>query len=530
MTNTTMPESTLAITSLQQTITSNIDQFGDKVAVRYRDTTYSYHNLLVLASQLRDQLNANGSIKKNVPVLTCSRSPLFANLFNLLLGLECIPYEPISLNEPFDRAIAKANKWQNFVLLTDTQTESELTQISARASLTLIADENLSYRAISCPENAGNTTGKNTLSLENCVYILSTSGSTGVPKSVPIQSHNLNSYLSAATRFFNVEQDDHFSVIHDVCFDFNIHELYLPVHNHGCLCIADKSDLLSPATVSKFVERHDITFWSCVPSFINHLDHLRKYHSHTFNRIRKTMICGEALTLVIQQAWRALAPNSRIFNLYGPTECTVSVSGKDITHPHQNDIHNGILTIGDAWDNTFFYVLNEGHISKIGRGELLVGGPQVFDGYFSEGHVCREKLIEDPQTGQFLYRTGDNVELSTDKSNHYLGRGDDQLQIRGHRIQKNEILHLIRQTIPCSNLAVVEKNSSNGTIVGIVLFISGENLKEVEIRRHLTGTLPSYTLPLKINIGPLPMNKNMKIDHKKLFADVNPEVKTHENG
>ncbi|OEF49760.1 peptide synthetase [Enterovibrio norvegicus] len=509
-------------TSLRRTIAANIDQDGDKTAVRYRGSTYSYRGLLVLASQLRDMLNAHGGIQKNVPILTCSRSPLFANMFNLLLGLEGIPYEPLSLNEPFDRAIAKASKWQNFILLTDTHTESELGPISARASLTVIADEDLSYRTHQRPENAG----ENHLSLDECVYILSTSGSTGVPKSVPIKSHNLYAYLSAATRFFGVEQDEHFSVIHDVCFDFNIHELYLPIHNHGCLCIADKSDLLSPATVSKFVERHGVTFWSCVPSFINHLDHLRKFNSNTFNRIRKTMICGEALTLVIQQAWRALAPNSRIFNLYGPTECTVSVSGKDITYPQQDDIRNGVLTIGEAWDNTLFYVLNEGHISQEGRGELLVGGPQVFDGYFREGSVCREKLVEEPQSGQLLYRTGDNVELSPNKPNHYLGRGDDQLQIRGHRIQKNEILHLICQTIPCSNLAVVEKNSCNGTTIGIVLFISGENLQEVDIRRRLAATLPSYALPLKINIGPLPMNKNMKIDHKKLYSHVNPEAET----
>ncbi|MEZ8142101.1 AMP-binding protein [Enterovibrio sp. FF113] len=522
MTKSTLSERNFTPTSLHRTITTNIDQFGDITAVRHRDTTYSYRDLLVLSSQLRELIQANGGIQDNVPVLTCSRSPLFANLFNLLLGIEGITYEPLSLNEPFDRAIAKASKWQHFILLTDTQTEADLSAISTRASLTLIADEDLSYRAHSRPENAG----ENHLSLNECVYILSTSGSTGVPKSVPIKRHNLDAYLSAATGFFDVKHDEHFSVIHDVCFDFNIHELYLPIHNHGCLCIADKSDLLSPATVSKFIERHGITFWSCVPSFINHLDHLRKYNSHTFNRIRKTMICGEALTLVIQQAWRALAPNSQIFNLYGPTECTVSVSGKDVTHPQEGDVRHGVLTIGDAWDNTQFYVLNEGHISQKGQGELLVGGPQVFDGYFREGRVCREKLVEEPQTGLLLYRTGDNVELSPTKPNHYLGRGDDQLQIRGHRTQKNEILHLICQTIPCSNLAVVEKNSRNGTTVGIVLFICGENLQEVDIRRRLAATLPSYALPLKINIGPLPMNKNMKIDHKKLYAHVNPEAET----
>lgn len=515
-----MTDITQNVTTLRRTIEDNLMDYGDAAAVRFRGLELSYRQLLDMATALRRLLEEQAHLKPNVPVLTCSRSPFFSNLFNLMLGIEGVTYEPISLNEPFERVEAKAGKWQAFLLLTDTETASELSSISERAALTLVCDSDFNYTMTQRPENSG----KNPFQIEDCVYILSTSGSTGVPKSVPIKRNNLQAYLSAATRFFDIHRTDRFSVIHDVCFDFNIHELYVPIHNHACLCVAEKSDLLSPATVESFVDKHQISFWSCVPSFINHLEQLKKFGEHRFNSIRKTMICGEALPMVIQQAWRELAPNSRIFNLYGPTECTVAVSGKEVTHPSDDDVLNGVLTIGNAWDNTEFYVLSEGHIAKEGHGELLVGGAQVFEGYFRDGKLCRDKLVEEPQSGQHLYRTGDIVELSPGKPNHYVGRADDQLQIRGHRIQKNEILHLIRQAIPCSNLAVVEKNSHNGTTIGIVLFIVGEGLKEVDIRHQLATVLPSYALPLKINIGPIPLNKNMKIDHKTLFQQVNAEV------
>lgn len=502
---------------LHHRVQQNLAQLGDKTAIRFRDNNIRYSELLNMADALRQCLSSVTQSEEAPLVLTCSRSPFQGNLFNLLLGLIGVTYEPLSLNETKERCQQKAGKWQSYVLLTDSLTLNEINAFQLSPRHTLVSDDFCHYH------HSANTQValSNRLPLAQYAYILSTSGSTGIPKAVAIKDSNLQSYLDAASDFFDVSQHDVFSLIHDVCFDFNIHELYLPMYCHSTLCIADKSELLNPGTVGRFVEKNGVTFWSCVPSFIHHLDTLRKYQFHRFNEIRKTMICGEALTVKIHQAWREMAPQSRIFNLYGPTECTVSVCGKDVTELTEEDVRHDVITIGTAMKNTNLYVLENDEVRLSGRGELLIGGPQVFEGYLSGNTLNNDTLLPAPHGAGMLYRTGDQVQMQPGESVHFLGRGDDQIQIRGHRIQKNEIINVIRQALNCANIAVVEKVSEKGTTIGIVLFLSGVNLTEPDIRRRLSSLLPSYALPLKINIGPLPMNKNMKVDHKKLYAEVN---------
>ena len=504
---------------LQGTIRQNLEQWGDRPALRFCGETYSYQQLLTLTDNLLAYISANTALGDDVVVQTCSTSPMRRNLFNILLGIAGIPYEPLSLEEPEERSRIKAAKWQRLILLTDRETLPVIKSVSSQAVLVIITDDVVDFDFVLSQDQERS----NTIDLSHYFYILSTSGSTGEPKSVPILHENLYAYLHAGRDYFDIREPMVFSQIHDVCFDFNIHEVYLALFTHSTICIAERSDLLSPTSVGQFIERNNISFWSCVPSLINHLNHLYKYSQTAFDQIEKTMICGEPLTMELYRAWKKMAPNSRIHNVYGPTECTVAVSGKDITEYEKDDVKNDVFTIGKPYNNVLFYVLKDGEICQYGEGELLVGGPQVFDGYLSGITLMRDCLLESPDDNGLLYRTGDNVLIEEGKPIYFISRGDDQLQIRGHRIQKSEIVNTIRNTIPCANLAIVEKLTDKGTVSGIVLFISGVAMNEVEIRRQLAVELPGYALPLKINIGPIPMNKNMKNDYKKLYAMVNSD-------
>ena len=162
-----------------------------------------------------------------------------------------------------------------------------------------------------------------TSKLDDNAYILFTSGSSGVPKAVPIKNRNVLRYLRSASELSEVGPNDRNIQLVDLTFDLSVHDMFMTWLNGACLySVPENGSLLSV----RFVQENEVTCWLSVPSTAALLKQSGELTENSMPSLRKTFFCGEALPSTVAKTWAAAAPNSSIINIYGPTEATVAFS------------------------------------------------------------------------------------------------------------------------------------------------------------------------------------------------------------
>jgi acyl-CoA synthetase (AMP-forming)/AMP-acid ligase II len=237
--------------------------------------------------------------------------------------------------------------------------------------------------------------------------------------------------------------------------------------------------------------------------------------------LRLSIYNGEALTTGVAAAWRDAAPNSQLWNTYGPTECTVAVTAQ-LWSGEPELAEADVVTIGTPFPDCRTALLIDSTIVPTSPlhdesvGELLLAGPQRFAGY-TDGSLP-SPFVTDGH-GTTFYRTGDRVLWRAGKLYH-LGRVDHQVKIGGHRIELLEIEHRLRRYLDTESLAVIAYPSKHPT--ELVLFIEGES-QPPPLDPGALG-LPNYMLPKRIVVvGALPMNSHNKLDRPALESLAGPK-------
>ena len=352
-------------------------------------------------------------------------------------------------------------------------------------------------------------------------YLLFTSGSTGVPKGVPISQGNVRSYVDYICARYNVNEHDRFSQQFDLTFDLSAHDMFVCWERGACLhCVPEKS-VMAPA---KFIRDHQLTMWFSVPSVVGLLSRMRLLSPGSFPSLRCSLFCGEPLPASYALSWQAAAPNSIVENLYGPTEATIAIAHYrwDSQNPSQECV-NGIVPIGQIFEGQKFRVTDSrGKSVPLGApGELCLSGSQVATGYWNNPEKTRGQFVLLPDAGDRLwYRTGDLVKLEAAGNLCYLGRIDHQVKIRGYRVELQEIEGVLRKTCCTDQVVSVPWPVNNGSADGVVAFVSGvRNLDKASVLANCSALLPDYMVPKNIYlIDELPLNSNQKIDRGKLAS------------
>jgi len=314
-------------------------------------------------------------------------------------------------------------------------------------------------------------------------YVLFTSGTTGVPKAIPISYANLEAYLDYILEKLPVRCDDVVSQTFDISFDLSMHDIFTTFLCGAKLVPIQRSALFMP---NKIIEKERITIWFSVPSVAIMMDRLNLLRG-TWPSLRRTIFCGEALPVYVAKKWQECATKNEVYNLYGPSELTIAVA------LHRFDGNkaypSSIVPIGEVFSTHDYVVQN---------GELLISGPQRFKGYLN---VDKDPFV---RIGERLYyKTGDLVEKSEAFGLLYLGRRDNQIKVHGYRIELEEIENTAREM---------------GT-VGVALF--DEKREEIVLVAErpvdLQGKVPEYMVPKRvIVVDKIPLNINMKFDRKRL--------------
>ncbi|GGU70003.1 amino acid adenylation protein [Streptomyces albospinus] len=354
-------------------------------------------------------------------------------------------------------------------------------------------------------------------------YILFTSGSTGVPKGVPIQHRNICAYLAQVVPRHAAGPGDRCSQTFELTFDPSVHDMFTAWGSGATLVVPTRGELLSPV---RFINRRAITHWNSVPSAISLAHRLRALTPAALPTLRSSMFCGEPLTLGQADAWQQAAPHSTVENAYGPTELTVTC----VTYRLPADRTawpqpaNGTVPIGTPHPD--LQVL-------VHTGELCVRGPQRFPGYLDPAGNTGRFLAPDgspydpatPLTDAHWYRTGDRVgPLAGGPADEpplvHLGRDDQQVQVHGYRVELGEVEAALRALPGVLDAAVLPRATPAGTELTAAYTTGAAPTGGDDLRTALRTRLPAYMVPATLTaLDSLPLNANGKLDRVAL-ADV----------
>ncbi|ALL77781.1 hypothetical protein AD006_25205 [Pseudonocardia sp. EC080610-09] len=351
------------------------------------------------------------------------------------------------------------------------------------------------------------------------VYVIFTSGTTGRPKGVVVPHRALVSRLAWGRARYPLADGEIVLMKTPVSFDVSAPEVFAPLTEGGTLVVAADERHGDPEYLHDAVRRHGVNRINFVPSMG---EEFVRAGSAALPSVTTTMVAGEAFPTTLSAALSTITGGT-VLNVYGPTETG------EITH-HEVDPTavpaGAVVPIGIPMANTRARVLDS-WLREVGPGvpgELYLGGTQLAEGYAGRPGLTAERFVADPGSavGERLYRTGDLVSHDRFGVLHYLGRADDQIKIRGHRVEPGEVVSALeRHPSVTRAIVVAHEHPVAGTrLVGYVTTVGtadGAAGDPDELREHLAALLPGHMVPAAIEVlEAFPVTPNGKIDRRAL--------------
>ena len=338
-------------------------------------------------------------------------------------------------------------------------------------------------------------------------YLLFTSGSTGKPKGVPVRHRNALSCINHVRKIFAITSEDKISQVFSLSFDVSVHDLFISWLSGACLCTVPASAMLAPA---KIIQDKKLTIFASVPSQIEMMKKLNLLEKNNFPDLRVSMFCGEAFNINLAKAWKIAAPNSAIYNGYGPSEASILTSLYCLQENDDNAL-NDYMSIGKALDGFDCMIGDDGgQPNSQEQGELLLSGAQVIDGYWKNPEQTESKFITLQGKKGLWYRTGDIIARDKKGLMYFVSRADHQIKLHGHRIELEEIAAVIRKIANVDSACVIVNTEQQ-----LIAFIAGrdDDFDFDRVKNQSRDFLPAYMIPDKIiALTNLPLNANGKID------------------
>ena len=347
-------------------------------------------------------------------------------------------------------------------------------------------------------------------------YMIYTSGSKGQPKGVPITHRSIYNLCHWWSVTFERSHGERTLQLMSVGFDASLEEIYSTLTTGGTLVPVQPEALNSMVQFVDFIERQNVenlhlptAFWHVLSASFTTHESLKLPTS-----VRTVVFGGEKTDPTLVESWFAkVGPKVKLINAYGPTETTV-VASYAILRPEVEP------SIGKPISGVSFCVCDkDGQLVKVGQpGELYIGGVCVAAEYWNRKELSDEKFVESPRDDdQTYYRTGDLVRLKTDGNYEFLGRIDDQIKLRGYRIEPGEITTCLGALSEVSQAHVIARQLSGGSgaqhLIGYVVAKPNGNLDEAELREFLSQRLPAYMVPTRfVVMESFPITAGGKLD------------------
>ncbi|MET4566706.1 plipastatin non-ribosomal peptide synthetase PpsC [Bacillus subtilis] len=475
------------------------EQTPNAVAIVSDTQVFTYEDLNSWANQIASVLQIKGVGPDSVVALLTGRTPeLIAGMLGILKAGGA--YLPIASDLPVERIAYMLSDSGAALLLQSEKTEKQLLDIECEQ----IIIEDIQKQGET--KNIDSSAGPHSLA-----YIIYTSGSTGKPKGVMIEQRSVIR-LVKNSNYITFTPEDRLLMTSSIGFDVGSFEIFGPLLNGAALHLSDQQTFLDSHQLKRYIEHQGITTIWLTSSLFNHLT---EQNEQTFSQLKHLIIGGEALSPSHVNRIRNVCPEVSIWNGYGPTENTTFSTCLHIQKTYELSI-----PIGRPVGNSTAYILNQwGVLQPVGAvGELCVGGDGVARGYLGRPDLTKEKFVPHPfAPGDRLYRTGDLARWLPDGTIEYVGRIDDQVKVRGYRVELGEIESALRQIDGVKEAAVLARTAQTGSkeLFGYISVKAGTNAEQV--RSLLARSLPNYMIPAYIiEMETLPLTSNGKLNRKAL--------------
>lgn len=486
--------------------------YGDKVALEDREKSITFTELYQKAKQIGSYINnfLNGEINQSVAVYMPKGVDAICCFFGIVYSGNY--YTPLDYNSPVERIISVCQVLQPAIIIFNDDNRCLNTN-----GHRILLSECESYS-----ENVPIPPWENVLDVDP-LYVLFTSGSTGVPKGVIINHRSVIDYTEWLKETFHFDNSTVFGNQAPFYFDNSVLDIYTTICNGSRMVIIPESYFAFPVKLLEFLDARNVNTLFWVPSALVNLANSDQLKHHKLESLRQILFCGEVMPNKQLNIWRSEYPDVQFANLYGPTEITDVCSYYIVDRKFEDDEP---LPIGRACKNTDILVLNDkNELVKNGEvGELCVRGICLSRGYLGDYEKTDKAFVQNPLNSKYyekIYRTGDLVKYNEYNEIIFICRKDFQIKHNGYRIELGEIESAV-SAIPgiLGNCAIYDDAKKK-----IILFCASTGeISEKDIYQAAKKKIPKYMMPDSIRIlTELPQNANGKIDRNKLKVMVREE-------
>jgi non-ribosomal peptide synthetase-like protein len=469
-------------------------QHPTQIALVCHEQRLSYGQLEERSNQLAHYLGTRGiGIGTRVGLLLERSIEVYIAVLGILkAGAAYVPMDP---DYPTDRVQ---------YILTDSEVELLLTTPAMLAK----------HPDLPCPSfcldpeilNRQPTTSPSLeIAARELCYIIYTSGSTGRPKGVMLEHRHAVNFVWAAQDVYGVQSTDRFYQGFSIAFDASIEEIWLTFAAGATLVVGTAEMVRAGSALAGILTRLEVTVFSCVPTLLSMLQ-------EDLPTVRLLILGGEACQPELVQRW--FSPQRRILNTYGPTEATVVATYLECD-PHKP------VTIGVPLPSYEIYILDENlqEVAAGATGQIFIGGDSLARGYVNRPDLTAAKFIQHPTWHRRLYQSGD-LGAWVDGEIQFLGRADDQVKLRGFRVELAEIESVLMQC-PGIQIAVVAIQPSAEGVEALVAYLvtSPDPIDLAATRAHLRQLLPVFMMPTcfhQLAAGEVPRLASGKVDRQRL--------------
>lgn len=509
---------------IEELVSAQAESRPDAIALCFEQDRLSYRELEERANRAAQALQAAG-VRTGDRVGVCLQRSLELVVMLLAVLKAGGAYVPMDADYPAERLSYTVTDAGLSVVITDSA------DFPALPGVILLAPDDL--QATEWPAIAPSRTG----SVADPAYVIYTSGSTGRPKGVLVPHRNVASLLAATADDFALSGDDVWTVFHSSAFDFSVWEIWGCLSTGGRLVVVPKWTARDPQRFAELLEAEQVSVLNQTPSAFSQLAEVDRQRRLP-DSLRLVIFGGEPLDTRPLLAWFDRHPESRcrLVNMFGITETTVHVTAQTLG---RHEALTGSRSVGRPLPGWHLRVLD-----PLGRpvppgvpGEIYVGGAGVATGYLGRPELTAQRFLLDPRADQLAdpttsgpwYRSGDRGRLLPDGRLEHLGRLDNQVKLRGFRIELDEIRSRLLDAPGVGAAAVLLRQDGTDSATARLdgyLVLSGSGTVE-QAREHAARFLPEHMVPSTFTVLPaLPLTANGKLDSARLPEPVPAAAET----
>lgn len=477
--------------TINELFEEQVKRSPDNTAVVFNGESLSYSQLNKKANQIASVLRGKYNVNRGdlVGIMVESSLEMITGILGIIkAGAAYVPIDPQYPNERIKYMLEDSKAT---TLLVDNLSSPVISE----CSLTVIDlnDDSLYSENVLDVENINSSS--------DLVYVIYTSGSTGKPKGVMVEHRSLVNLCRWHIKYYEVTSWDRSTKYAGFGFDASVWEIFPYILSGAALHIIDDSIKLDVVKLNQYFESNHITI-SFLPTQI-----CEQFMDLNNVSLRKLLTGGDKLNHFIKK-------NYELINNYGPTENTVVTTSFVVDKGYSN------IPIGKPLDNVKIYILDKNKkLLPVGvYGELCITGSNLARGYFNNPELTDEKFITNPFIpGERMYCTGDLARWLPDGNLEFGGRVDQQVKIRGNRVEIGEVEEQLSRCEGIKEAMVMAREDRGENKYLCAYLVSDNEIKVAEIKEQLSKTLPDYMIPTYfISIDKLPLTANGKIDTKAL--------------